>query len=204
MRMDRLCVPRPKAVYGKEAERRHYFYVIDTRGQLFLEETMPRNIATSLKDFKILNFIIKNLRPNQTEFHPDIPFISFCGKEVNFVSPMDPFSSICFKDCRWDANQLIYGGDLAHPFDPLLLAYHPDSGRIYHLIQDHKYLTGTYGLLHPHLCQKIGDDIVVAREAPTSGDLNDKAIAQSRDHKRYLFRWNDVDVPLKVLGFLEK
>jgi hypothetical protein len=194
--MDRLCVPRSKDVYGKEADRRHYFYVIDTRGQLFLEETMPRNIATSLKDLKILNFMMKNLRPNHTEFYSDIPFISYCGKEVNFVSPVDVFSSICFKDCHWDSKQLIYGGDLEHPFDPLHLAYHPKSGRIYHLIQNHKYLAGTYGLLHPHLCQKIGEDITPLDSSKSEDEFS---LAGLRDQRKYLLRWNDVEVPLKVV-----
>jgi hypothetical protein len=191
---DRVCLPRQKSFYNQEAEFRHYFYVLDTRGQIFLEETKPRNIATCFKDMKILNFLMKNMQKNATQQHPNIPFISYCGKEINFISPVDIYSSLCFKDIQWESNQLIYGGNLEHPFNPFSLAYHPESGRIYHPIQSHKYLKGTYGLLHPHLCQKIGENIVPAHVSQDSNHLTD--IKQQRN---YLLKWNDEILPLKVL-----
>ena len=56
---DRESKPRDESFYAKKAIDRHYFYVMDTRGQVFLEETMPRNIATCMKDIKFLDFLIR-------------------------------------------------------------------------------------------------------------------------------------------------
>lgn len=37
------------AFYESEGQRRRYFYHVDVKGRLFLEDTLPKNIATSLK-----------------------------------------------------------------------------------------------------------------------------------------------------------
>lgn len=94
---------------------------------------------------------------------------------------------------HWDKNQLIYGGNLEHPFDPHSLAYHPESGRIYHRIQYHKYLNGTYGLLHPHLCQKIGENIT-----PVNDSQDHESLIETQQ-RRYLLQWNNEVLPLKLL-----
>ena len=58
---------KPIEFYEREAKRnRHYFYTIDLQGRLFLEESRIKNIATSLKDFRFLNFFFKQLRVNNT------------------------------------------------------------------------------------------------------------------------------------------
>lgn len=43
---------RDKEFYAAWAEKRHYFYTVDLQGRLYLEETSPKNIATSLKSPK--------------------------------------------------------------------------------------------------------------------------------------------------------
>lgn len=46
-------IRKPQEFYDRwgEGERiRRYFYNIDLQGRLFLEETSPKNIATSIKD----------------------------------------------------------------------------------------------------------------------------------------------------------
>lgn len=156
---DRECKPRSSEFYEMNAINRHYFYFLDTRGQLFLEETMPRNIATCMKDTKFLDFTFKNLKLNDTEYHPDIPLISMCGKEINFISPADRFSVIGYKDFNQKRCTLIYGGTLEQEFVPSFLAYNPNTGRIYHRILKHRHLSDKYGLLHPHICQRLGDEI---------------------------------------------
>jgi hypothetical protein len=157
---------------------RKYFYVLNTRGQIFLEETTPRNIATSLKDPKFVNFMHTNLRPNDTKGGLDnYPFVTYCGKETNFVCPQDTLSAFVFRDLVTakghpvtdisrafespgrDEVKLCYGHDIWHPFDPAELIFIPDSGRLYHRILSHKYLTGKLGLLHPFLCQQISQYI---------------------------------------------
>ena len=89
---------RNKNFYEKMAEKRMYFYVIDTRGRLYLEETQPKNIATCMKDGKFLDFFFKNLRLNSTLFFPGIMYVSLCGKELNFVTATDKSSAFVFVD----------------------------------------------------------------------------------------------------------
>ncbi|CAM9289424.1 unnamed protein product [Ectocarpus fasciculatus] len=147
------------------------------RGQIFLEETMPRNIATSMKDAKFVNFMHRTLRPNETGIHTEShPFVSYCGKEINYVSPLDRYSPFCFKDLLVDVGgslspvvnlsesrassgsselHLLFGADMAHPFGVRDLYYHPTSGRVYHKIFKHRHLKGELGLLHPFLAQKL-------------------------------------------------
>jgi hypothetical protein len=162
---DRKILPKDQDYYAENAEQRRYFYVLDTRGQIFLEETMPRNIATCMKDVKFLNFMHRTMRPNNTGQHLSThPYVSFCGKEINYVSPVDKYSSFCFKDLSpYQADgpppELMYGSNLVHPFAVENLFYQPITGRIYHKIVDHKYLTGHLALLHPFLCQRLATDI---------------------------------------------
>lgn len=142
---------------------------------------MPRNIATSMKDAKFVNFMYRTLRPNQTgQFEDSHPFVSYCGKEVNYVSPVDRYSPFCFKDllgrksdgalssvaniidfCNDSTEnmKLLHGFDFLHPFEISSLFYHPVSGRIYHKILQHKYLQGHIGLLHPFLAQKLASQM---------------------------------------------
>lgn len=48
-------IRKPQSFYDDQLEAdegkiRRYFYNIDMQGRLFLEETSPKNIATSIKD----------------------------------------------------------------------------------------------------------------------------------------------------------
>ena len=159
--VDRIIHPQSKEFYHNEGLKRFYFYVIDTRGQLFLEETPKRNIATCMKDISFLNFTFTHLRPNTTPHYPNIPLISKCGREVNFISPLDRHSVLGFKDLvpTKTGYELMYGGNLSQPFNPEYLKYSPESGRMYHLLTDHKYCKNMLGLLHPHICQTYAKNI---------------------------------------------
>ena len=161
---DRFVAPKGDRFYAEHALKRKYFYAFDTRGQIFLEETTPRNIATSMKDKSFINFIHKTMRSNKTDhFVETHPYVSFCGKEINYIAPADRYSSICFRDLIIDdstqSQVLVYGDDLRHPFDVKELLYHPVTGRLYHKIFQHRYLLGQLGLLHPFLCQKLAASI---------------------------------------------
>lgn len=148
---DQIIVPKDIEFYEECNKLRHYFYVIDLKGQIHLESNQKRNIASSIKDIKVQNFIIKNIQINTTQLYPEIPYLSLCGKEKNFITCIDPYSVFVFKDLvnistlpnndkqpllnniihNW---KLIYGGDLIQSFDPNLLAYNISNGRIYHKI----------------------------------------------------------------------
>lgn len=159
---DRASPPRPKKFYDENGALRNYFYVMDNRGRLFLEETKRRNMATSMKDIKFLDFIVRNMKPNKTGEFVDMDSLSLCGKERNFIAHADRLSPFTFKDKIADENgieYLRYGGSLKQLYRTDLLAFHPHTGRIYHRIIGHKYYTGSYGLLHPHLCLELGEKI---------------------------------------------
>lgn len=64
-----------------------------------------------------------------TGLHEDYPFISPCGKELNFIKPAD--MPIVFHDLSHD-NELIYGGTLKVTFDPSKVLVSPRTGRLYH------------------------------------------------------------------------
>ncbi|POM63437.1 Cytochrome b5 reductase with F-box domain, partial [Phytophthora palmivora] len=92
--------------YDNQAQKRRYFYYVDLQGRLFLEDTRPKNIATSLKSAKFLRFFFSQVRLNgiaqcklkEEEEFLEYPYRSPCGKEMNFIKCADrPF---VFEDLR--------------------------------------------------------------------------------------------------------
>jgi hypothetical protein len=57
---------KPKEFYELHAAKREYFYFIDLQGRLFLEDMVPKSIATSLKSPKFLRFFFSQVRANDT------------------------------------------------------------------------------------------------------------------------------------------
>ncbi|KAF9944501.1 hypothetical protein BGZ65_011963, partial [Modicella reniformis] len=68
---------------------RPYFYYIDLHGQVFLQDTTPKNFTSCYKDPKFLDFFISRIKPNSTALFPEYPWVSPCGKELNFVEVAD-------------------------------------------------------------------------------------------------------------------
>ncbi|CAM9826396.1 unnamed protein product, partial [Heterosigma akashiwo] len=147
---DKFAPPETSSSSGSK-QRKCYFYTVDLQGRLFLEQTLPKNIATSLKDEKFLNFFFSNIRRQiekdrmillQTDADPsianDYPFVSPCGFELNFIRPAD--SPIVFHDLQKDSDDdvemgrksLIFGGNLSQPYSPRCLAMSMKTGRLYH------------------------------------------------------------------------
>ncbi|GMI11638.1 hypothetical protein TrLO_g12269 [Triparma laevis f. longispina] len=124
------CI-RPNAFYEEHAENRTYFYSVDLQGRLFLEETSPKNIATSLKSDKFLNFFFKQLRWNNTGEFNSYPFFSPCGPEKNYIRPA--CLPIVFHDMLH--SDLIFGGNLIQSFNPRNLAMSVKSGRMFHKLE---------------------------------------------------------------------
>ena len=198
--------------YAKHASLRHYFYTIDTRGGLFLEETTPRNIATSLKDKRFLSFFYSHLRKNTTGKFEKYPYVSLCGREQNFLLPLDPLSALVYTELSRDGRTLFYGSkeeDLTGSsstiannafghaaFDPTLLSFNSQTGRLYYPVMNHRHLgREAYGLLHPHLCQRLGADIIfVEKDAPgATGD-------EDRQTSGWKLRWGGDLVTLRSVG----
>ena len=150
---------------------------MDTRGQLYLEDTYPRNIATSLKDKKFLSFFYKNLRLNKTgKFEKEYKYVSMCGSECNYLLPIDPCSSLVYTDLDIHSKSIKCCDQTMVQFNPSLLLFHEGIGRLYYPIIHHKYLSNStkdniikspceeYGVLHPHLCQHICKHVMYNEE----------------------------------------
>ena len=65
---------------------------VGVQGRLFLEDMVPKNIATCLKAPKFLRFFFSHVKPNDTGKHEEYPFVSPCGPEMNFIKPADTVS----------------------------------------------------------------------------------------------------------------
>ncbi|KAI8910958.1 hypothetical protein EDD86DRAFT_204056, partial [Gorgonomyces haynaldii] len=110
---------------------REYFYEIDEHGQLFLEETVPKNITSCFKDIKFLDFFYTRLKREQHPHLKEYTHLSPCGPERNWIKVQD--TPIVFHTLQED--KLVYGGSLCVDFDPHLLFVR--NGRFYFRIQDH-------------------------------------------------------------------
>lgn len=189
---DRKIMARSDTFYEEQAIKRHYFYVMDLRGQLFVENII-RNVATSMKDVKFLDFMYRNLQFNTTEQHKEAPLLTYCGKEINFVTPIDSLSAFVYKDLlppssSGTAYRLVYGGSLVQQFDPSKLAFCEETGRMYHEIINHKHLSlkgePVYGLLNVNITTHYFSDKLVfgGSEEGTDGKHDDGSIRLRWEH----------------------
>ncbi len=115
---------------------RYYFYYVDFEGKLYHEHSL-------IEDKKFLNFFFKNLNYNKTGDFYDYPYLSPCGKEMNFISCPD--TPIVFR--RMENQELIYGGDLKITFEPERVVYVEITGQLYHPVN--------------HLFGRIGKNLLI-------------------------------------------
>ncbi|KAF9091946.1 hypothetical protein BGX29_001617 [Mortierella sp. GBA35] len=108
---------------------RPYFYFIDIHGQVFLQDTYPKNFTSCYKDPKFLNFFLTRIRPNTTPYCHEYSWQSPCAKEINFVEAAD--TPIVFHGLV-NNEQLVWAGNLQTPFRPDSLSVSLSTGRIYH------------------------------------------------------------------------
>lgn len=190
---------KSKEFYEEASRKRNYFYIIDLKGQLHLEDSKYRNFTTCSKDQKFLSFFFRHLRVNDSGIEPaqsleggqkrsvpePYPYLSTCGQEINFVSHEDPFSALGFVGLEETGNtaELIYPGGVAKELlNPTELSFNSTTGRLYHSISALPHLAGCQGLLHPSLCQRFADLIVC--DAVTG---------------LYFFDWQAQRHPLKIV-----
>ncbi|KAI8597790.1 hypothetical protein EDD21DRAFT_384514 [Dissophora ornata] len=107
---------------------RPYFYYVDIHGQVFLQDTYPKNFTSCYKDPKFLDFFITRVKPNTTSLFPEYAWLSPCGKEFNFVEAAD--TPIVFHGLK--EGQLLWAGSLRTPFLPDQLRVSASTGRLYH------------------------------------------------------------------------
>jgi hypothetical protein len=99
---------------------RKYFYEIDRAGKLIHDGTV-------LHDAAFLDFFFARLAENSTGEHAEFPFVSPCGREMNYVRCHDV--PIVFRALSGD--QLLYAASLRVRFQEEKLA-HSTAGQLYH------------------------------------------------------------------------
>ncbi|KAK3823631.1 MAG: hypothetical protein J3R72DRAFT_458923 [Linnemannia gamsii] len=128
---DRGISPSPETLSVLLSQNtRPYFYFIDIHGQVFLQDTTPKNFTSCYKDMKFLNFFLTRIRANTTPyFREEYAWQSPCGKEINFVEAAD--TPIVFHGLV-NKEHLVWAGNLQTPFLPDKLSVSLSTGRIYH------------------------------------------------------------------------
>ena len=167
--------------YEQEGEKRNYFYYVDLQGRLFLEDMVPKNIATSLKSDKFLNFFFRQLRYNNTAEFTEYPYVSPCGKEMNFIKSADlPFVFLDYDEAK---KTLSWGHSLTIPFQPDRLELSVETGRLYHPFFSRKRVEGDeeVGLLKSHLAIRFSE-----------------CISECEDTGSWAFEWENASYPIKV------
>jgi len=105
--------------------QREYFYVVDEQGYLYLEETKLKIFTSAFKDVKFLDFFFKRLEPTSCQTYP---WMSRCGKEVNFVKAQDTpivFTQLVENRLYWNHTSMSMAFDASKLFCS-------NAGRIYH------------------------------------------------------------------------
>lgn len=157
----------PTEFYATENLKRRYYYVMNTRGQLFLEETKHKNIATCLRDSKFLRFFFRQLRRSDEYMavgddydRSAYKYVSLCGKEVNYFRVDGEESNCCWVFDQFDTDQSggdtigSVAGDHIQNFCPEHLKTSV-SGRVYFPILNRKRLGDEVGLLHQDITQTL-------------------------------------------------
>jgi hypothetical protein len=124
---------KPSHFYAEQGDLLNWFYHVDHQGRIFAEETVPKNIATSIKAPKFLDFFFRQIQYNSAlgkfaDF-AEYPWYSPCGKEHNFIKAA--VTPVVFQDLDIESETLIWGATLTAPFDPSSLRIDAE-GMLYH------------------------------------------------------------------------
>jgi hypothetical protein len=178
-------IVKPQSFYDLHADStpiRCYFYNVDLQGRLFLEEVLPKNITSCIKDTKFLDFFFRRLQPlrlrdidllhNRDILKSEYPYVSPCGTELNFVRPAA--TPIVFHSLQGD--ELSYAGTMVQPFKEKHLAISEETGRLYHRLTGENVLArdkakskvvatqktkGEFGLIRSSVAVALSDRIEV-------------------------------------------
>ncbi|KAF9424652.1 hypothetical protein BGZ94_008003 [Podila epigama] len=107
---------------------RPYFYYIDIHGQVFLQDTVPKNFTSCFKNPRFLDFFIPRIRPNNTPWFSEYAYVSPCGSEMNFIQAAD--TPVVYHGLH--DGQLLWAGTRKTPFLPHMVTVSALTGRIYH------------------------------------------------------------------------
>ena len=110
-----------------------------------------------LLEKKFLTFFFRRLKSNNTGRYKEFPYISPCGKELNYIQCDDTpivYTSIINNSDNTQELLTINGTEkLTYPFQPENICMFPETGRIYHPA-DEKY--GGIGLIKSSVGIELG------------------------------------------------
>ena len=160
---------------------------------------MPKNIATSIKDNRFLDFFFRRLKWVDDTMHAwmnannisanEYPFVSPCGKqELNFIRPAAApiiFHSLVESN-DGKGKQLVFGGSMAQPFDEKNgIAISRLNGRLYHRLTTHSLGrrmfdasnddVREYGLIRSSVAVALSDSII-----PMDYSSNSRTVTEPR------------------------
>ncbi|KAL4508144.1 hypothetical protein ABPG72_021517 [Tetrahymena utriculariae] len=110
---------------------REYFFFIDHKGLLYLDDQDSYNFTNCLKDKRFMKNFYKNLVQNKTGRNPNYSHVSECWGEYNYVrSSVKP---IVFSHLDEENDQLHYSLYLTEAFDPSEVKK-DEQGLLYHKV----------------------------------------------------------------------
>jgi hypothetical protein len=167
-------IVKPQSFYELHADStpiRCYFYNVDLQGRLFLEEVLPKNITSCIKDTKFLDFFYRRLQPlrrrDEDLLHgrdiltSEYPYVSPCGTELNFVRPAA--TPIVFHSLQGD--ELSYAGTMVQPFEEKHLAISEETGRLYHRLTGENVLARDKAKSKVEATQEAKDEFGLIRSS---------------------------------------
>ncbi len=97
-----------KQFYEEQANiYRHYFYIVDSRGRVYLEDCKHHNFITQLRDQVFLRMLFSLQRFNKSPyFQNESPFLSPCGKESNYMRYEDKRCVLVFGRLQRDDDRV--------------------------------------------------------------------------------------------------
>ncbi|KAI1700409.1 hypothetical protein DdX_16745 [Ditylenchus destructor] len=134
-RLDRNFSSRKSSVEYEQGQWmgdvREYFYYVDHEGQLFMDDARMKNFTSCFKDRFFLDFFFRRLRLNNTDrYRESFPYISPCGKELNFVRCDD--RPIVFTELDEDESMFVCNySNKKMKLEPSKLCWFR-NGRLYH------------------------------------------------------------------------
>jgi len=142
------------------SELREWFFYLDIKGLLYMEETEPKIYPNAIKDERFLKIFYKNLERNNTGRFPQYGWMSKCWGEFNMIR-CEKNVPIIFQHLEHEEKPMLtYGLAFKQEFDPTKLLATPD-GVIFH---ETNHPNCKYGIFSSNLSMQLADNIEFENE----------------------------------------
>jgi len=162
---EQLLTIKPKEFYEREAEKLNWFYHVDHQGRIYAEDTIPKNIATSIKAPKFLDFFFRQIRLNKNSEFSEYQWYSPCGNEHNYIKATK--HPVVFQELKNipknDELVLVWGATLNVPFEPSKLRLDND-GFLYHPLKTRRF--DTLALIKSSVGVELANNIIDVLDEP--------------------------------------